>query len=908
MSYPSYPTPYLGTIVSSPIRPSGPSESIATAFNNEIKGGHHAYETVTDRDSTIVQRREWGMLVTVYNDGVPDNNKTYQLTYGHNDTDLSNNNNWTTFNPLGRRVPTEWVDSVLDIRTLEPGSAADGDRYLVSPNSDYSAASSFFLSQDTKIAQYDSTVAAPYWTFLVPTDGMTLRVDSQKNVVYKYVGTHPSGVWYREYLNQVRYLTATSSGGYTYSASSDTVNSIDQYTHSVFYVRFGMTNSGSANLSVDSLSNLTIQKLTGNSLSNLSAGDLVPGNTYQLIYNGGILQTTIPTDSPVIGPAEDGDYTDGLFTDFTTSTPIGTAVDRFNEILKYMAPPSAPNLSSWSSDVYGSEGYLSFDGSTTLPNTFSTATQSTISPVGIGGTYSPSGYRLGIIPLSGSDLTGTLNSLVGVGPGQFYPAYGTYSIGNGITGSVSLLINGVTVSVATMSSTYSAIDTTSGGSVTGLSFSSATNSVFPSGYLLDLKWNRYGQWRVKRSDLVDGYNSIVISHDIPPSTSYVLDRYEVVLDKGTSSTSYTGQAVSLSPGLTKYLSGIEYYTTYNMTYNVTVQNVYRNTYTGSVAVTETTSTFPGVTLSLTAPASPVSNFAVSQTLSVNSGVRRYNQSVTFGSYATRTLITQPTENGGTVSISNLHIDTVSDAATSTYDGFDSESYRLLNGSSGSLQKYESGFLSTVTSISANPWVGTNSLYTSSSAYAGLQVGNGMLFYPTQAINSFGNLSTNPNFGVSGRDYTSCFLLNYGLPVTSGGTNTNYRTYVRYFDVGLSKSILNIGLSGSSFDIVSSDDVLTGNNIWFEIKLPYDDVNTPSVVPIGSTQSDGSVTGWMDAYDGFNFAYGDGDGCFNGTSLTSSTSFQVNLGIRNTLYSGGYVIVRITASNGWSGHIESLTVS
>jgi hypothetical protein len=184
----------------------------------------------------------------------------------------------------------------------------------------------------------------------------------------------------------------------------------------------------------------------------------------------------------------------------------------------------------------------------------------------------------------------------------------------------------------------------------------------------------------------------------------------------------------------------------------------------------------------------------------------------------------------------------------------------------------------------------------------------MLFYPTQAINSFGNLSTNPNFGVSGRDYTSCFLLNYGLPVTSGGTNTNYRTYVRYFDVGLSKSILNIGLSGSSFDIVSSDDVLTGNNIWFEIKLPYDDVNTPSVVPIGSTQSDGSVTGWMDAYDGFNFAYGDGDGCFNGTSLTSSTSFQANLGIRNTLYSGGYVIVRITASNGWSGHIESFTVS
>ena len=38
---------------------------------------------------------------------------------------------------------------------------------------------------------------------------------------------------------------------------------------------------------------------------------------------------------------EDGDYTDGLYTDFTTSTAIGTAIDRFNEILKgfSIAPP-----------------------------------------------------------------------------------------------------------------------------------------------------------------------------------------------------------------------------------------------------------------------------------------------------------------------------------------------------------------------------------------------------------------------------------------------------------------------------------------------------------------------------------------------------------------------------------------
>lgn len=903
----SYSTPYLGTIISSPIRPAGPSESIATAFNNEIRGGHHGYATVTERNSIITERREWGMLVTVYNDSSSDNNKTYQLTYDHNDTDLSNNNNWTTYNPLGKRVPTEWVDSVLGIRTYEPVSASDGDRYLVSPNSDYTTASSYFSSEDTKIAQYDSTLSSPYWAFLEPTNGMTLRVDAEKNVLYKYTGSYSTGIWVREYINQVKYLSATSSDGYTFSCTSGTVNNIDAYSYSVYYVTFGMTNSGSITLSIDSNYNLDVKKLTGGTLSNLSSGDLVPGNVYQFVYNSGFLQTTIPTDSPVIGSPEDGDYTDGLFTDFTTSTPIGTAVDRFNEILKYMAPPSAPNLSSWSSNITGYNGYLSFDSTTTNPYTFSSATQSIIGSVGIGGTYSYNGYRLGIISLSGDDLTGTLNSSVLKGPGEFTPAYGTYSIGNGVSGVISMLINGVTVSLATMSSTYSSIDTTSGGLVTGLSFSSATNSFFPSGYTLDLKWNRFGEWRVNRSSLTDGYNWIIIKHDIG-STSYELDRYELVLDRGTASTSYTSNSLSLIPGLKKYLSGIEYYTTYDLTYNVSVQNVYRNTYTGSVIIEDTSSTFPGETMSLTLPSSPVSGFTISETLSVNNNVRRQNESITFRTYASRTLPTQPTSWGGTTSVSNLYIDTVSSTSSNSYESFSDESYRLLNGSSGALNKYEFGYLSLVSSISLNSWVSTYSLYSSTLVYNGLQVGNGKLYYPNQSINSYGNLNTNPNYGISGRDYSNCYLISSGLPISNGGSNTSYRTYTRYFDVGTSKSNLNVSISGSSFNIISSDTTLSGNNIWFEIKLPYDDINNPSISAIGSTQSDGSISGWLDVYNGFDFDYINGAGCFSGTSLTSSTYFNVNLGTHNTLYSGGYVIVRITSSYNWSGYIDGITIT
>jgi hypothetical protein len=47
----------------------------------------------------------------------------------------------------------------------------------------------------------------------------------------------------------------------------------------------------------------------------------------------------------VIGPAEDGTYTDGIFTDFTDSTRVGVAVDRFNEMLLLLAP--TPPVDNW---------------------------------------------------------------------------------------------------------------------------------------------------------------------------------------------------------------------------------------------------------------------------------------------------------------------------------------------------------------------------------------------------------------------------------------------------------------------------------------------------------------------------------------------------------------------------------
>ena len=65
-----------------------------------------------------------------------------------------------------------------------------------------------------------------------------------------------------------------------------------------------------------------------------------------------------------IGAAEDGAYTDGLFSDFSNSTPIGTAIDKFNEILKIIVPGPAPAVDRINyTNINGVGTKLSINGS-----------------------------------------------------------------------------------------------------------------------------------------------------------------------------------------------------------------------------------------------------------------------------------------------------------------------------------------------------------------------------------------------------------------------------------------------------------------------------------------------------------------------------------------------------------------
>jgi hypothetical protein len=92
------------TLISATIRPNDSNDIIATAFSSEIKGGHHSVATIALRDAIMVQRREIGMLCSVYNE--PGFNGTYQLS--------AFPNTWTLFKGESTNTKNTWVNSVID--------------------------------------------------------------------------------------------------------------------------------------------------------------------------------------------------------------------------------------------------------------------------------------------------------------------------------------------------------------------------------------------------------------------------------------------------------------------------------------------------------------------------------------------------------------------------------------------------------------------------------------------------------------------------------------------------------------------------------------------------------------------------------------------------------------------------
>lgn len=290
------PTQNVGTLVGAAIRPIDDTMPIASAFSFEINGGHHQVATLSDRNSIIVQRRQWGMLCTVYNDATATNNATYQLKYGHNNgsTDTMDNANWVVFSGGGAGAvgSANWIDPVISVTMSTPSFYQNGDRYLVGLNAANSLSGSFASLTNTGysgslvggyIAEYNSGIAS--WVTTLPTNGMTLRVNNEDDSFYRYEGTYSTGQWYKERVNQVRYLSASSVNGTNY-----TITTGDYFTYSkevVYLVQFDTANSGStATLNINSLGQKPMKLQNSIGISDFTPNDINTAGIYNLIYDG----------------------------------------------------------------------------------------------------------------------------------------------------------------------------------------------------------------------------------------------------------------------------------------------------------------------------------------------------------------------------------------------------------------------------------------------------------------------------------------------------------------------------------------------------------------------------------------------------------------------------------------------
>ena len=325
------------------------------------------------------------------------------------------------------------------------------------------------------------------------------------------------------------------------------------------------------------------------SVSNVSTIRFGPG----LIMNedaSGIASVTAS-----IGEAEDGSYLDGLFTDFNPLTPIGTAIDRFNEILSALSPSPAPNLDDLSETITnGITAFLSF-GASSDQTSESPAYPSVLDTAGIGDevdinesysfTTSGNDIRLGIYDGTQA-ISGILNDDVSSNNqgGGSYVNYPANSFGDGDTGVLKLEVYGSVVKEIDLT-VETGTGTSGAGSASYLnangsgftSVSEATNGTFSNGNTFATFKHRTGNYVVATSDQRNGWNYLRVQHVKSGSTT-TTNYVEWVNDDNSDALSSSNNSLEFEGSGSIHVSGVEYFQSGTLTYNNKVDNAYKYIY------------------------------------------------------------------------------------------------------------------------------------------------------------------------------------------------------------------------------------------------------------------------------------------------------------------------------------------
>ena len=588
-----------------------------------------------------------------------------------------------------------------------------------------------------------------------------------------------------------------------------------------------------------------------------------------------------------IGAAEDGDYTDGLYTDFTTSTLIGVPIDRFNEVLKILAPSPAPALSRVNFDnSAGSTVKLSFGSSNVLSDYTSSNTTAGFTAVNVSQSYaeatSGNNFRLGAYK-NNTDITGFLNFHIAESVQNGYLAYSNDAFGNAETGSLKLELNGNivhTVNLATLTGAGNPFS----GSANSLTGDSGFTNVSVTASSFDgnnSEWyifkHRTAKIKVDINDMVPGWNYVRAIHTVG-ATDYATNYVEWINDPSgsTNDLSVTNARIeNVSLVGSKYLSGVQYNTDATANYKADINNLYRNVYAASGTPISFT-----VSNSSTPSAQSVSDINTgagedhTKVLGVTASLDYNSNSLVSGAITCNTTVTHPFKstisNQGSATTGNgFLIDNRSLASSNTSEKFHDETYRKASGSYDAQGNVTAG---TAIWNSQNHMTGGGA----SGHTDGLLMFNQRLYSPVDA-----------DIPASG-DFSSLSNVESGQPDYSGVTGT--RTFYRVISQSYSGDLYNMRISSTKNSTTYNNSSLGTGNAHFFVKIP-------------------GTTGWMDISQ--NFTYGnvlDGHG-----ALIAGASNDVDSGNNTHNITFGtasvaeddHIMIKILADESWQGYISQL---
>jgi len=631
------------------------------------------------------------------------------------------------------------------------------------------------------------------------------------------------------------------------------------------------------------------------------SGSIVAGPNITLNDNGSGLFSITGSSSATIGDAEDGDYEDGLFTDFTSSTLLGTAVDRFNEVLKALAPSPAPSLDDINSSETGITALLSFGAS----NDQSSATPAYISVAGsagveaavdVNGTYtvvtSSNNIRLGVFAGT-THISGVLNADVTENSqGNSVQNYPDFSFGDGDTGVLRLNVNGTTIKEIDLTSDLIG----SGGSGLGTGsyldangsgfnfFSTPTTGTFSNGNEFTSFKHRTGQFVIAANSQRRGWNYARVSHVFTGSTKNT-NYIEWVNDDNADALAAAGNSIEFEGSGSIHLSGVEYFLSGTATYKTRVTNAYKYVYDNSnitfnTANSALTSSSPSFSIAAQSKPSIAGGEDHTKVLHLTGSGEITANYFLSGALTASINVTHPLKanlsQAGQSIVEQILMYSSSNNSTAQTETFQRENFRIV-----------SGAYDTQASLidASNIWTGSVHMSSSNGGHS-----DGLQFFGTKLVS--------PLNTIHAGDFSQ--LINGPAENPNYSSQSGKRTFYRWFknETGSSKRDLTIAIQGSGSTIVSAATSLNSGRIRVFVKFPSN----------GTRQ-----TGWLDLASEFVLdAYSDNNGAHtaNGSLSFDSTLDATNFVTLGTIGVGNneYIGIRIEADANWTGNIENVVVT